>query len=878
MRGTQLHLKKAMLVCLAVVLAPLFGCTKGSAGDGSAAPSKPPTASTGGTYTGQAGTAVSFNGSASTDPQGQALSFAWSFGDGASGTGGSPVHAYATAGTYTVSLMVTDTSGLSSPTVTTTASITAAPDFGLSASPQSLSLPVGASTTFAVTAGALNGFNGPVTVTLNGLPGGVTQTATSYAATPGVPVTIGISAASTVPSAIAPFIVTATSGSLTHTAQVTLTTGTQPDYSIATSTQALSIVPGSTQTMTVTATAVNGFTGVVMGSLNGLPAGVSASPASFALPLGTVVPVTVTAAPAGLTAGNSVLTVLSSSGTATHTLPVSVNVGSEHQDIVLATPASMSVSPGSSAIFDAITYGVGGYQGPVNIQVSGLPAGVTASPASFTVSLSPVGTGSAEVKLTGAALLSNGTAPFTVTAAAGAQVHQNTIVLTTAPTNLVAATVDPTAPGAAFPPYFIGFSLPPTTLEEFTGTGPATYPSFINLLANLQPYVGSPSIRSGLTASVVPELGALTNGAACTGCVMAAKPSFFLTTPSEYNPILYAADVAQATAAVSSAQLQGVELDNEPDLYVTDGYRSSNWTYTDYLTETAGYQTTFAPYLTAPQLVVSAEAGRVWDPGVPALMTQLQGQISTFTAHLYALTACNNTPTIAQLMQDLSTARFFTRFGALVQTLSPVPVRVGETNSVACSGFAGVSNTMAAALWVIDMAFESKAGGAAGFNLHSNGTAAAGPDPYDIGFNNKGSLSVYAPFYGVLFLAQAIENGARPLAVAITQTAGNVKIWATLDAAGTVRVVVLEKDLDGPAQSKTIALNLGTYAKPGSVTTLTAPSLSATSGIMIGGQTFDGTSDGKLTGPAVSTPVVPVNGVYTMTVSDGTAAMLAVPR
>ncbi len=875
MRGTQLHLNIAMLVCLVVVLVPLFGCAKGSAGDGSTASSKPPTASTGGTYTGQAGTAVSFNGSASSDPQGQALSFAWSFGDGASGTGGSPAHAYATAGTYTVSLVVTDTSGLSSPTVTTTALITAAPDFGLSASPQSLSLPGGASTTFAVTAGTLNGFNGPVTVTLSGLPGGVTPTATSYAATPGVPVTIGLNATSTVPSAIMPFTVTATSGSLTHTAQLTLTTGTQPDYAIATSTQALSIVPGSTQTMTVTATAVNGFTGVVMGSLNGLPAGVSAAPASFALPLGTAVPVTVTAAAAGLTAGNSVLTVLSSSGTATHTLPISVNVGSEHQDIVLATPASMSVSPGSSATFDAITYGVGGYQGPVNIEVSGLPAGVTASPASFTVSLSPVGTGSAEVKLTGAASLSNGTAAFTVTAA---QVHQNTIVLTTAPTNLVAATIDPTAPGAAFPPYFIGFSLPPTTLEQFTGTGAATYSSFINLLANLQPYVGLPSIRSGLTASVVPELGALTNGAACTGCAMATKPSFFLTTPSEYNPALYAADVAQATAAVGSAQLQGVELDNEPDLYVTDGYRSSNWTYTDYLTETAGYQTTFAPYLTAPQLVVSAEAGRVWDPGVPALMTQLQGQISTFTAHLYALTACSNTPTIAQLMQDLSTARFFSRFGALVQTLSPVSVRVGETNSVACGGFAGVSNTMAAALWVIDMAFEAKAGGAAGFNLHSNGTAAAGPDPYDIGFNNNGSLSVYAPFYGVLFLAQAIENGASPLPVAITQTAGNVNIWATLDAAGTVRVVVLEKDLDGLAQSKMIALNLRTYAKPGAVTTLTAPSLSATSGITIGGQTFDGTSDGKLTGPAVSTPLVPVNGVYTMTVSDGTAAMLTVPR
>ena len=830
----------------------------------------------GGPYTGQVGTAVSFNGSASSDPQGQALSFAWSFGDGASGSGGSPAHGYATAGTYTVSLIVTETSGLSSPAVTTTATITPAPDFSLSASPQSLSLPAGASTNFDVTTGGLNGFTGPVTVTVTGLPAGVTQTSTSYAATPGVPVMIGLKAASTVQSGITVPTVTANSGTLTHTAQVTLTTGTAPDYSIATSTQALSIVPGSTQTMTVTSAAVNGFTGTVMGSLNGLPAGVSASPASFALPLGTAVTITVTAASTGLTTGNSVLTVLTSSSTATHTLPVSVNVGSEQQDIALATPISLSVSPGGTAVFDSITYGVGGYQGPVNIQVSGLPAGVTANPTSFTVNLSPVLVGSAEVELTGAASLGNGTAPFTVTATAGTHIHQNTIVLTTAPTNLVSATIDPTAPGAAFPPYFIGFSLPTTTLEEFTGTGPTTYPSFLNLLADLEQYVGSPSIRSGLSASPA-ELGALANGATFTTSNVTTKPSFFLTNAPAYNPTGYAADVAQVAAAVGSAQLEGIELDNEPDLYATNGSRASNWTFADYLNETAGYQTTLAPYLTAPQLVVMAESGRIWDPGLPALITQMPGQISTFTAHVYGLTACGNTPTIPQLMQDLFTARFRSRFSALVQTFDPVPVRLGEVNSVSCGGFAGVSDTLAAALWVVDMAFEAKAGGAVGFNLHSNGTV-AGAYPYDIGFSNNGSLSVFAPFYGVLLLAQAIQNGARPLPVAITQTAGNVKVWATLDAAGTVRVVVLEKDLDGPAQSKTISLNLGNYTKPGSVTTLMAPSLSSTSGITIGGQTFDATSDGKLAGPAASTPVTQVNGHYTLTVSDGTAAMLTVPQ
>ena len=72
----------------------------------------PPTANAGGPYTGTAGTAVNFSGAGSSDPQGQALTYAWSFGDSSTGAGVSPSHTYATAGTYTVSLTVTDTSGL----------------------------------------------------------------------------------------------------------------------------------------------------------------------------------------------------------------------------------------------------------------------------------------------------------------------------------------------------------------------------------------------------------------------------------------------------------------------------------------------------------------------------------------------------------------------------------------------------------------------------------------------------------------------------------------------------------------------------------------------------------------------------------------------
>ena len=51
-----------------------------------------------------------------SSPQGGALTFAWAFGDGATGTGASVQHAYAAAGNYTVSLTATAADGLTTRT------------------------------------------------------------------------------------------------------------------------------------------------------------------------------------------------------------------------------------------------------------------------------------------------------------------------------------------------------------------------------------------------------------------------------------------------------------------------------------------------------------------------------------------------------------------------------------------------------------------------------------------------------------------------------------------------------------------------------------------------------------------------------------------
>ncbi len=86
------------------------------------APNQPPVSNAGPNQFSQTLISLSFDGSGAFDPDGTIVSYAWSFGDGGAASGRTVSHAYASAGSYIVTLTVTD-NGDRTATDTATASI-----------------------------------------------------------------------------------------------------------------------------------------------------------------------------------------------------------------------------------------------------------------------------------------------------------------------------------------------------------------------------------------------------------------------------------------------------------------------------------------------------------------------------------------------------------------------------------------------------------------------------------------------------------------------------------------------------------------------------------------------------------------------------------
>jgi hypothetical protein len=172
--------------------------------------------------------------------------------------------------------------------------------------------------------------------------------------------------------------VSATSGSITHTAAVTLVVTAPPDFSLGATPSSRTVSAGAGTTYSVTVGALNGFAGSVALSVSGVPSSVGSASLSLSpVGAGGSSQLTVTTY-ASAAAGSYPLTITGTSGSLTHSKSVTLTVGAP-DFAVSASPSSATTYRGQTASYTVAASALGGFTGSVLLSVSGMPAYATAS-------------------------------------------------------------------------------------------------------------------------------------------------------------------------------------------------------------------------------------------------------------------------------------------------------------------------------------------------------------------------------------------------------------------------------------------------------------------------------------------------------------------
>jgi hypothetical protein len=511
--------------------------------------------------------------------------------------------ANAAAGTPKVTF--TGTSGALSHAATVDLTISEAPpppDFSLTATPTTLALVDGSpGKEISVEAVPANGFTGMVTVAISGLPTGVTANPTSLTLTPGSAQNVTLTADATATVGKATVTFTGTSGTLKHTATVTVTTSAEPNFSLTATPTTLSIQAGSTgKSVSVEAVPTNGLTATVTVAISGLPTGVTANPATLTLTPGTAQSVTLTAA-ANATVGKATVTFTGTSGTLTHMATITLTVTAPPPPpnfSLTATPATLSIQAGSTGKPVSVeAVAVNGFTGTVTVAISGLPTGVTANPTSLT--LTP---GTAQsVTLTAVANATVGKATVTFTGTSGALTHTATVALTvTAAANFTLTATPGTLPltaGATGSPVSLnavpanGFAAAVTVTISGLPSGVTANPTTLTLTPGTAQSITLTASSSAAAGNTVVTFtgtsGALVHTATVTVEVTVPPPSFTLTVmPTSLtlvigatgSPVSVNAVPANGFTAAVTVTLSGLPTGvtaNPPTLTLTPGTAQS---------------------------------------------------------------------------------------------------------------------------------------------------------------------------------------------------------------------------------------------------------------------------------------------------------------
>ncbi len=321
------------------------------------------------------------------------------------------------------------------------------------------------------------------------------------------------------------------------------------------------------------------------------------------------------------------------------------------------------------------------------------------------------------------------------------------------------------------------------------------------------------------------------------------------------NPSMDASEAAYVSSSAGGT-LAAFNIGNEAESYVSKGYRPSGWGASNYLSE----------WQAVESAVLNAVPGAKFDAPDVGGTSSLYASFASGDAGDPALAALSHhfyipqTPQTIDTMLAESTLSSFLSSVSSWQSATSLPFVLSEVNTYSNGGISGVTNTLAASMWLLDASLATAYQGVAGIDIQQSGSI-----PYDTIDPNAGTPS--GLYYGLLLAHTMMRLGTFD-ALSLSTT-HNLDAYAINVSDGSLRVIIVNKD----ASDALVQITTPQNYTSGSYYTLAGPSLDATSGITLDGRTVSSSG----TWSANNTTPITVNGnQVAITAPAGTALALTV--
>jgi hypothetical protein len=421
--------------------------------------------------------------------------------------------------------------------------------------------------------------------------------------------------------------------------------------------------------------------------------------------------------------------------------------------------------------------------------------------------------------------------------------------------------------------HYVGLSFESRTLNDGHFDARGNLPQLMRNLGSSVMRFGGLTVDDGTFPGITPR--------SLAGLARLARASGWTVLYSEdlghFDAAAVTAD-AQAVATALGPSLSAMACGNEPDGYTLARLRPAGYDAAAYLKDAA----TCLAAIRAGAPGAALEGADL--TGAPQWLASYasreSGKVAWLGQHLYQA-GCRKDyvgqtalQADAKLLSPSLAAREVGNFKWLVADAKTAKARpiMSETNSICSGGLAGVSDSFAAALWAIDYMLTGAENGVYAMNFHDRFTADCTPySPLCPVPGWPDEYTVRPIYYGLLFTHLLGTGHLLPVTVRTSPTGGNVTAFALRPAVGGGLRLMAE---NLTSASTGVTLSLGGTASSASVWYLTAPSLTATSGVKVQGAQAG--PDGTISPGAPA--VIKCSGSCHLTLPPHTAAVIAIPQ